>query len=188
MAESKTSVSKQMDNEKTQESAAMELEHHRPADREVRQEEDDQIRQAGWFALFNFTQRSHTIIFILAISFSVASGLIIPALAIFLGKVFDPFASFGAGTISGPDLVKKVSTSGIALVGLGSTSGILNALFFGLWLLFGELQAKSARGTLFGAMLEKDLDWYDMRKDGIEALISRQQTYVENVNIRQSHC
>ena len=179
MDASKPNKSKQMENEKIQKSAAMELENHRPADRELRQEEDDQVTQAGWLALFEFTRKSHLIIFLLAISFSVASGLIIPALAIFLGKIFDPFTSFGGGGISGPDLVKRVSTYGIALVGLGSTSGILNALFFGSWLLFGELQAKSARETLFSAMLEKDLEWYDMRKDGVEALIARQQTYVE---------
>lgn len=65
---------------------------------------------------------------------------------------------------------------GLALVGLGSASGLLNAGYFMFWILFGELQAKSARDKLFEGMLEKEMEWYDMRKSGIDTLISRLQT------------
>ena len=157
---------------------AMDCDDDRMDDLEVCEEDSNQLKHASWLALFSFTSVSHTIVFMLAIVLSIASGIVIPALAIFLGKIFDLFTSFGAGEIGGPELIKEVSEYGIALVGLGSASGILNSIFFALWLLFGELQAKSAREKLFYAMLEKDLEWYDMRKAGIEALISRQQTYV----------
>lgn len=36
-------------------------------------------------------------------------------------------------------------------------------------MLFGELQAKSARERLFDGMLNKDMEWYDKRKAGIDA-------------------
>lgn len=139
---------------------------------------NDQESHASWRSLNNFTDKAHIIPLILALILSVASGVVVPALAIFLGKIFDVFTSFGAGEISGPDLVKKVSTYGIALAGLGSASGLLHAGYFMLWLVFGELQAKSAREKLFDAMLEKDMAWYDMRKAGIDTLISRMQTYI----------
>lgn len=146
-------------------------------DRETRTEGNDQPEHANWRALFGFTERSHLPILLCAIMFSLASGIVIPALAVFLGKLFDVFTTFGVGEISGLDLLKKVSTYGIALAGLGSASGVLNAFYLGFWLLFGELQAKSAREKLFDGMVEKDMEWYDMRKAGIDTLISRQQTY-----------
>ena len=147
-------------------------------DQEGREQDDGQKKHASWLALFNFMSKSHIFIFILAIIFSIASGIIVPALAIFLGRMFDLFTSFDAGTISGSELVQKVSTYGIALAGLGAGNGILNAFFFGIWLSFGELQAKGVREKLFDGMLEKDLEWYDMRTAGMDALISRQYTYV----------
>ena len=136
----------------------------------------ERTKPARWRALFSFTSRSHIFVLSCAITASVSSGIVIPALAIFLGKIFDLFTTFGAGAITGPELVRRVSKYGIYLVGLGFASGVLNSTFFGFWLLFGELQAKAARSELFAGMLARDLEWYDMREDGVETLISRQQT------------
>ena len=130
----------------------------------------------GWRSLFAFTTRKHLPVLSLALTLSVASGILVPALAYLLGKLFDCFTKFGAGIYDGSELVKKVSTYSIALTVLGSLSGILNAGYFALWLVFGELQAKCARDRLFEDMLRKDMEWYDMRKDGVEALIQRLQT------------
>lgn len=137
---------------------------------------NEHTKRPGWRSLFNFTSRSHLFPLLSALLLSVASGIIIPALAIFLGKVFDQFTSFGAGKITGSSLIKQISLYALALVGLGTASGILNAGYFMFWLVFGELQAKSARDKLFDGMLEKDMEWYDMRKAGIDTLISRLQT------------
>ena len=147
----------------------------RAHDLEASGNEDASARRATWQSLFNFTSRIHALPFLLALILSVASGIIIPALAVFLGKIFDLFTSFGTGKISGSDLVSEVSRYGILLSGLGCASGILNSVYYGLWLTFGELQAKSAREKLFDGMLDKDMDWYDMRKAGIDTLISRLQ-------------
>ena len=154
-------------------------------DLEAGDDEGDNVRRATWWSLFNFTSGIHILPLAMAFIFSVASGIIIPALAVFLGKIFDLFTRFGADKISGPDLVYQVSTYGIALSGLGCASGILNATYYGIWLTFGELQAKSAREKLFDGMLGKDMGWYDMRKAGIDTMISRQQRYVIcNVHLR----
>lgn len=137
--------------------------------------ETDRADSPGWLSLFHFTSRLHLFPLSVALALSIASGIIIPALAIILGRIFGLFTSYGATGISGSDLVKKVSIYGIALVGLGTASGLLNAGFFMFWLIFGELQAKSVRDKLFDGMLEKDMEWYDMRKSGIDTLISRLQ-------------
>lgn len=169
-----------MDGSTETKGATMEFDVEHLEDPEEDKSNEKRAEKAGLLALFSFTARSHIIVLLVAISLSIASGIVIPALAIFLGKVFDIFTTFGAGQISGTDLVKKVSTYGIVLAGLGCGSGLLNAFHYGIWLLFGELQAKSVRQKLFDGMLGKDIEWYDMRKAGIETLISRQQTYVKS--------
>ena len=112
----------------------------------------------------------------MALFFSIAAGIVAPALAIFLGKIFDLFTNFGAGEISELDLVKDVSTYAIVLAGLGTASGLLLGGYFMLWLVFGELQAKGVREKLFEGMIDKSMGWYDMQKDGIDTLVSRTQT------------
>ncbi len=144
-------------------------------DREHLIDGDHLVKRPSWRSLFNFTARPHVFSLLLALTLAVASGIITPALSIFFGKVFDCFTTFGAGTISGSDLLKEVSKYGLALLGLGSASGLLNAGYFLFWLLFGECQAKSARDKLFDGMLEKEMRWYDMRKTGVDTLISRLQ-------------
>ncbi|MCJ1471901.1 hypothetical protein MMC13_000542 [Lambiella insularis] len=148
--------------------------------------DEEEIRHAEWKALFNFTSRAHVLPLTIAICLSVASGIVIPALAIFLGKIFDKFAAYGAGTISGSDLTHQVSMNGLYLLGLGSASWLLNGSYFMFWLFFGELQAKSVREKLFGGMLQKDMEWYDMRKSGVNAMIPRLQTQIRELQIATS--
>lgn len=135
----------------------------------------NEVPRADWLSLFNSTSKTHAPSLSLAVILSVASGIVIPALAVFLGKLFDAFTSYGAKQISGPHLNGEVSAYGICLVTLGCVSGTLNAIYFMSWLIFGELQAKNAREEQFHSMLDKDMEWYDTRKPGIETLISRLQ-------------
>ena len=158
------------------EDTAMEIDIEPPGDLEASEEESNLAKHASWRSLFNFTSKIDILPLILALNLSIAAGIVTPVLAIFLGKIFDLFTNFGAGEISGPDLVKKVSRNAIVLAGLGTASGLLHASYFMLWLVFGELQAKHVRERLFDGMLEKDMGWYDMRIDGIDTLVSRLQT------------
>jgi len=145
----------------------------------ARQPESDKSndRQTSpWRSLFNFTDRQHLFVLVLALVLSIASGIVIPALAIFLGKIFNLFSHFGAGNLTGRDLVHKVTIDCFGLVGLGSASWILNGGYFMAWLVFGELQAKSVRDKLYANLLEKDLEWFEIRRDGVGALLPRLQT------------
>ena len=158
------------------EDIAMEIDVDYAGDLEADSENNDLAKHASWRSLFNFTSKRDSIPLLLALIFSIAAGIITPALAIFLGKIFDLFTNFGAGEIGGSDLVNKVSAYAIILAGLGTASGLLHAGYFILWLVFGELQAKHVRERLFDGMLEKDMGWYDMRTEGIDTLVSRLQT------------
>ena len=131
---------------------------------------------AGWRSLFNFTTKEHIVPLLIAVLLSIASGIVIPALAIFLGKLFNFFTEYGAGKINGPDLVHRISKYDIYMLGLAGGGMLVNAGYFGFWLYFGELQAKSVRDRLFDGLLEKDMEWFDMRTAGVTTLLSRVQT------------
>ena len=133
-------------------------------------------KNAGWGSLFSFTTRDHILPLVIAILLSIASGIIIPALAIFIGKLFNLFTEYGAGKLSGPDLVRKISRYDLYMLILGGASMLFNAGYFGFWIYFGELQAKSVRDRLFDGLLEKDMEWFDMRTAGVNTLLSRLQT------------
>lgn len=132
-------------------------------------------RQAGWKSLFNFTTRKHTAPLVVAISLSVAAGLVVPTQAFILGKLFSAFASYGGGTITESSFMDTVSKYCVYLVALGSAAWALQGGYFTSWMIFGELQAKSARDRLFNGLIERDMEWYDMRKNGIGALATRLQ-------------
>ena len=154
----------------------MDRDEDRSATHESAREGRTYVKKAGWLSLFNFTTKAHILPLLIAILLSIASGIVIPALAIFLGKLFNLFTEYGAGKISGTVLVHKISTYDIYMLGLGGASMLFNAGYFGFWLYFGELQAKSARDRLFDGLLEKDMEWFDMRTAGVNTLFSRLQT------------
>ena len=153
----------------------MEIDVEDTWDSEVEDEEEILAKHASWRSLFNFTSKRDTGLLLLALIFSTTAGILSPAVAIFLGNIFDLFTSFGAGDIGGNILLKKTSTYAIILAGLGAASGLLHASYFMFWLVFGELQAKHVRERLFDGLLEKDMGWYDMRTNCITTLVSRLQ-------------
>lgn len=154
----------------------MEINVEDACDLEAEEEEVFLAERASWRSLFNFASKRDTVPFLLAIISSVAAGIIAPALAVFLGSIFNLFTNSGAGEISGTIFLRKVSMNAIILAGLGTASGLLHASYFMFWLVFGELQGKHARERLLDCLLEKDIGWFDMRTDGIDTLLSRSQT------------
>lgn len=140
--------------------------------------QNERLKKPSWRTILHFTLRSHLIALAVALILTALSGVIIPAVAVILGKAFDAFAQYGSNKITGPDLVGQISWYAVALTVLGCASGILNGGFFTFWISFGELQAKSAREQLFNEMLDKEIEWYDLHRAGIITLISRLQTYV----------
>lgn len=134
----------------------------------------DDAPPAPWEALFFFTTRSHLTCLLIAFAAALASGGVTPAQSYLLGKAFNAFTNSES-----PDaLLEKVSKSALYLAALGVGSWLVHFVFFSAWLAFGEMQANSARERLFLGMLAKNVEWYDMRKNGVGAMIPRLQAYV----------
>lgn len=152
-------------------------------------DDDEQVEHyydCGWMALFHFTEKRHTLALTAAISFAILSGLVVPLMAVIMGKIFGSFASFGAEKITPEGLVEQVTLQIVLLAALGAGSWVVSGAFFAGWLVFGELQAKVAREKLFEGLIDKDMEWFDMRKSGVAGLMSRVQTYGKKEKENQS--
>lgn len=134
----------------------------------------DDIQIAPWRALFFFATKAHLPCLSVAIISAILTGLVSPASALLVGKAFQNFAS----TTDGNELVRKVTKYVLYMVGVALGGLLLHFIYFSAWVTFGELQANSARDRLFNGMLVKDIEWYDLRKNGVGALIPRLQVYV----------
>ncbi|THW48274.1 putative ABC transporter [Aureobasidium pullulans] len=140
---------------------------------------EDDVQAAPWKALFFFTTKSHLTCLAIALAAALAAGGITPAQSYLLGKAFNAFTnSSSPGAVL--NSVSKYATY-IAAVGVGSW--LVHFVFFTAWLAFGELQANSARERLFLGMLDKEVEWYDMRKNGIGAMIPRLQAQIRDLQL-----
>lgn len=139
--------------------------------------EGHEVYDHSWVSLFNFTEKRHIFALAAAVFFALLSGLVIPAMAVIMGKSFGSFAAFGAEEITSDQLVAQVTWQITILAALGMGNWVTGGIFFASWLVFGELQAKVARERLFEGLIGKDLGWYDMRRSGVASLILRVQTY-----------
>ncbi|KAF2501001.1 P-loop containing nucleoside triphosphate hydrolase protein [Lophium mytilinum] len=146
----------------------------------------EHIRKAGWKALFSFTTKAHLGILVSATISSIIFGLVLPAASVLLGLIVNQYTNFGAGRISGGELLGNVSKYCIYLTVLGAASWITNIFSQTLWLTFGELQARSARDRMFNNLLSKDIEWYDMRRNGIGAFLPRVQTQIRELQLAAS--
>lgn len=138
--------------------------------------EDEHRSHPSLCSIFRFARKSHSSVLALSLVLSVLSGFFQPAVPLFLGKIFDDLAAYGSGSITGPELLTKVSQCCIVLTCLGLASWAITGGFFSSWVIFGELQAKSVRDKLYSGLLARDMAWYDLLKDGIGSLLIRIQT------------
>lgn len=134
-------------------------------------EEQQYASQVGWRALFGFTTTRHVAVFVSALASAAAAAATLPIFSIVYGLVFGAYSDYGAGEVDGDELLKEVSRLCVILVGVAAANWIFNSIFFLLFLLFGELQAKSARNRIFDELIRKDMTWFDMRESGIAAFL-----------------
>ena len=129
-----------------------------------------------WRALFYFTTWNHIGFFSLGLFSAVATGAIIPIQAYIVGQLTQQLANYGTGSETGAGLKSESRKYVIWLVFLGSASWLANGAFFLSWVIFGELQARSARQKLFSSLIEREFEWFDKKKDGIGSLTTRIQS------------
>lgn len=135
-------------------------------------EEDAPKLMPTWRSLFGLTPRAHLLILVPGAVLALLAGCATPALAIFLGNLFDAFTNFGAEKITGNELRAKVVSSCLGMFGLGLAGWLLNGAYFAAFVVFGEMQACSARKKLFTKLLKRDVEWFEARDEGTGAFLS----------------
>jgi ATP-binding cassette, subfamily B (MDR/TAP), member 1 len=123
-----------------------------------------------WRALLFFTNWNHIGFFSLGLISSVATGAVIPIQAYIVGQLTQQLANYGTGSETGAGFKSESNRYVIWLVFLGSASWLANSGFFLSWVIFGELQARSARQKLFNSLIKREFEWFDKRKDGVGPL------------------
>lgn len=134
------------------------------------------IAKASWKHLFVFTRRKHWNVLVPALCSSCFVSIVKSSLPIALGQFFQIAADFASGDASGPETLDKATDLSLVLCGLGAGYWLANTCFLSTWVVFGELQAKSARESIFESLLEKEIKWYDAQSDGISSLLVRIET------------
>ncbi|SMY24382.1 unnamed protein product [Zymoseptoria tritici ST99CH_1A5] len=143
----------------------------------------DKRKKAQWRSLFVFTTRSHIPVLSVGVITSIAAGATGPAQTKVIGWLYQGFTDYAQGTIDGDEFMRKELKYVLYLTLIGIVSCILHSVDFAAWLAFGELQAKSARDRLFHGLLDKEIEWYDMRKNGIGAMLPRLQAQIRELQL-----
>ncbi|KAK8165049.1 P-loop containing nucleoside triphosphate hydrolase protein [Phyllosticta citrichinensis] len=149
-------------------------------------ENEELLRKTQWKDLFNFTTKKHLPFLITAVSLAIICGLVVPFNAWLLGKIFDAFSKYAARTIDAEKLRSDISKYTIYMVALAAANWLMQSFYFASWILFGELQARSARERIFRALLKRNIEWFDRRKNGIGAMIPRLQMQTRELQIATS--
>ncbi|QQK41309.1 ABC a-pheromone efflux pump AtrD [Penicillium digitatum] len=140
----------------------------------------------GWTSLFGFTTRRHLPTLIFGSIFALVASFVTPALAIFLGNVFDSFTSFGSGHTDSKGLHSQVITHCFGMIGLGVTGWFLNGAYYALFVAFGEMQASVIRSQVFLELLKRDLEWFEAKNEGSGAFLSGIQAHIHEMQMATS--
>lgn len=135
----------------------------------------EQKTSSPWRHIFAFTTPKQLSIITCAVGTAavVAAGKTV--YTFLLGRVFDFAAKYGASAISGQELLAQVSQWCGYITVLGVGMWVLSSIDMALWITSGELRAMSARKTLFSRLIQKEMDWFDSRADGISSLVIQTQ-------------
>lgn len=146
-------------------------------------EEDDEYTKAPWRALFAFSTRSHLPFLAAGFATAIIAGGVSPAQNWIIGELTNGFTRFQAGTLTPSQLMKRQTKYVLIQVGISGGSWLFHAMDMFFWMGFGELQAKSARDRLFHGLLQKEIEWYDKRKNGVGALLPRMQAQIRELQL-----
>lgn len=152
------------DAEERKDSTLDDLQHDHDREHEL-------AAKAGWKVLFFFTTKKHLPVLCSGILIAIIAAATLPAMAVLFGLIFRQFSDYGAGKIDGAALLHNASNLCIYLTALCVGCWFANSIYFGLFLAFGELQARSARARIFEHLLVKDVEWYETRENGIAAFL-----------------
>ncbi|KAF3035452.1 hypothetical protein E8E12_005564 [Didymella heteroderae] len=148
--------------------------------------EQEYSTQVRWKALFGFATTSHIAVLICALASAAAAAATLPIFSIMYGRIFGAYSDYGAGKTNGDELLSEITRLCVMMTGIAAASWVLNSVFFFLFLLFGELQAKSARIRIFDVLIRKDITWFDMCEIGIAAFLPTIQMHIRDLQLSVS--
>ncbi|KAK4217547.1 putative ABC transporter expressed in the mitochondrial inner membrane [Rhypophila decipiens] len=127
--------------------------------------------QSSFKDLFSFSRPRHVLVMVSALATAalVAAGR--TAYAVLLGKIFGVVAQWGAGTLDPDEFLSQISRWSIYFVVLGAGMWFVSSVDIALWVVTGELRARTTRETLFSSLLDKPTGWYDLRMNGLASLL-----------------
>lgn len=150
-----------------------------PPDRSRNNEPGNTQSSAGvatWKHLFVFTERRQARLLGLAIVTCLLVAAVRTVFAVLVGRIMDVVSPLGAGNIDGSTAMAGVTVWCVVLAGLGLASWAFNSALMALWVVFGELVAKTARKSLFGHLLHREMAWFDGHHEGLSSALSGMQT------------
>ncbi|KAF9472081.1 P-loop containing nucleoside triphosphate hydrolase protein [Pholiota conissans] len=116
--------------------------------------------------LFSFIPRKHVFTFLIsAIIVSVVAGGVAPFMTFVVGEAFDAFSLFSL-TPNPPQsakdlLLRDVGIAALELIGLALGSFALSSFTSCLWIWVGEINTMNLRQTVYHAVSQKKLSWFD---------------------------
>ncbi|KAI1463271.1 P-loop containing nucleoside triphosphate hydrolase protein [Daldinia caldariorum] len=155
--------------------------HARPVGIDLQRSQPPSFRH-----LFAFASWRHSGILAAGLVASLLVGAMRAASAILIGRIFAVVADFGLGRLDGPGAYAEVSSWCVILTLVGGAAVIVNFAFMFLWSVFSEIQARNIRRGVFGALLTKDIGWFDRQEEGIPSLLVKIQTQIRELQVASS--
>ncbi|KAK1752972.1 putative ABC transporter expressed in the mitochondrial inner membrane [Echria macrotheca] len=144
------------------------------------------VTKSSFSDLFVFTRRYHLPIVVCAFVTAALVAGARTAYAVFVGTIFEIVTRFGAGQLQPDDFFAQISRWAGYLCLLGLGMWLVATIDTALWVLTGELRARTAREKLFGAFLRKTMSWYDSRENGMSSLMVGIQTQIRELQMATS--
>lgn len=126
--------------------------------------------------LFSFTRPKHRPLIFLSFSTAAIVAASRTAYAIFLGKIFEIISKWSTGLLNAEEFISEISHWSVYFVLLGLGMWLFSSLDIALWVINGEIRARTTRETMFAALLRKTAGWYDLRGEGVWGLLVQIQT------------
>ncbi|KAK0712842.1 P-loop containing nucleoside triphosphate hydrolase protein [Lasiosphaeria miniovina] len=136
--------------------------------------------------LFSFTRRSHVPIIGCAFATAALVAVARTAYAIVLGRIFECVSEWGAGGLDNGDFQSQISRWSVYMTLLGLAIWLFSGLDIAVWVVTGELRARTARNIIFSSLLRKTAEWYDSRADGMSSLMIGIQTQTRELQMATS--
>lgn len=134
-------------------------------------------QKSSFFDLFTFATWQHSWLLVAGVVAAALVGALTTAMSLLLGRIFAVITAFGSGNLTGSEAIDQVSSWCVLLAVIGGAAFLVNFAFMSSWIAFSELQARNIRSSMFRGLLNKEMEWFDTREDGIASLLVRMQTY-----------